>query len=209
MEIVLKGIVSGFVLAILVGPVFFTLLQTSIERGFWSGVYVAIGISMSDAMYISLSYLGFSSFFNSPQFQLYLGYIGGFIIFCFGAYYLFIKSRRKVSFSAAHVEEKSPLRLLAKGFIINGFNPMVLIFWIGTISIATSELGYTTRPQTLTFLFSIVSTVFITDLIKAKLADKLRVVLTPNIIRFMNIILGGVMLTLGMKLLYTAQFGAL
>jgi threonine/homoserine/homoserine lactone efflux protein len=209
MEIVLKGIFSGFVLAILVGPVFFTLIQTSIERGFWSGMYVAIGISMSDALYISLSYLGFSSFFNSPQFQVYLGYIGGFIILCFGSYYLFIKSRKKVSFSMEYVEERNPLRLMAKGFIINGFNPMVLIFWIGTISIATGELGYTTRPQALMFLFSIVGTVFITDLIKAKLADKLRVVLTPRIITIMNIVLGAIMLILGLKLLYTAQFGSL
>ncbi|HEU5289048.1 MAG TPA: LysE family transporter, partial [Cyclobacteriaceae bacterium] len=181
MEIVLKGIFSGFVLAILVGPVFFTLLQTSIERGFSSGVYVAIGISASDALYISLSYLGFASFFNSPEFQVYLGYIGGFIIFCFGAYYLFIKSRKKMNFSAEHVREKKPLKLMAKGFIINGFNPMVLIFWIGTISIATGKLGYTKAPQALTFLFSIVGTVFITDLIKAKLADQLRVILTPGI----------------------------
>jgi threonine/homoserine/homoserine lactone efflux protein len=208
MEIVLKGIFSGFVLAILVGPVFFTLLQTSIERGFVSGVYVAIGISVSDALYISLSYLGFSRFFTSPDFQVYLGYIGGFIILCFGAYYLFIKSRKKINFSAEHVKEKNPLRLMAKGFIINGFNPMVLIFWIGTISIATGKLGYTTTPQALTFLFSIVGTVFITDLIKAKLADQLRVILTPGIIKFMNIVLGAVMLSLGIKLLYSAQFGA-
>ena len=209
MEIVLKGIFSGCVLAILVGPVFFTLLQTSIERGFWSGVYVAIGISVSDSLYISLSYLGFSNFFTSPEFQVYLSYIGGFIIFCFGAYYLFIKSRRKMNFTAEHVEEKNPFKLIAKGFIINGFNPMVLIFWIGTISIATGKLGYTKTPQALTFLFSIVGTVFITDLIKAKLADKLRAVLTPGIIKFMNIVLGAVMLSLGVKLLYSAQFGAL
>jgi threonine/homoserine/homoserine lactone efflux protein len=209
MEIVLKGIFSGFVLAILVGPVFFTLLQTSIERGFWSGVYVAIGISVSDALYISLSYLGLSSLFTSPEFQVYLGYIGGFIIFCFGAYYLFIKSRKKINFSTEHVKEKSPLKLMAKGFIINGVNPMVLIFWIGTISIATGKLGYTKTPQALTFLFSIVGTVFITDLIKAKLADKLRVVLTPGIIKFMNIVLGAVMLGLGIRLLYSALFGPL
>ena len=169
---------------------------------------MAIGISVSDALYISLSYLGFSSFFTSPEFQVYLGYIGGFIIFCFGAYYLFIKSRRKMNFSAEHVKEKSPLKLMAKGFIINGFNPMVLIFWIGTISVATGKLGYTTTPQALTFLFSIVGTVFITDLIKAKLADQLRVILTPGIIKFMNIVLGAVMLGLGIKLLYSAQFGA-
>ena len=147
MEIVLKGIFSGLVLAILVGPVFFTLLQTSIERGFKSGVYVAFGIAVSDSLYVAASYLGLSSLFNSAEFQIYLSYVGGSIILCFGAYYLFIKSRRLVNFNLEHVEEKSPFRLMAKGFIINGFNPMVLLFWIGTISIATGQLGYTSNGK--------------------------------------------------------------
>jgi threonine/homoserine/homoserine lactone efflux protein len=202
MEIVLKGIFSGLVLAVLVGPVFFTLLQTSIERGFVSGVYVASGIALSDSLYIALSYLGLSGLFNSERFQVYLSYVGGFIILCFGAYYLFVKSRRLVNFNnLEHVKERSPFRLMAKGFIINGFNPMVLLFWIGTISIATGELGYTGNREAITFLVSIIATVFITDVIKAKLADKLRLILTPGIIKFMNIVLGVVMFSLGLKLL--------
>jgi threonine/homoserine/homoserine lactone efflux protein len=202
MEIVLKGIFSGLVLAVLVGPVFFTLLQTSIERGFVSGVYVASGIAISDSLYIALSYLGLSGLFNSERFQVYLSYVGGFIILCFGAYYLFVKSRRLVNFNnLEHVQERSPFKLMAKGFIINGFNPMVLLFWIGTISVATGQLGYTSNRQAITFLASIIATVFITDVIKAKLADKLRLILTPAIIKFMNIILGIVMFSLGLKLL--------
>jgi threonine/homoserine/homoserine lactone efflux protein len=50
MEIVINGIVSGIVLAFLIGPVFFTIIQTSIERGFTSGVLVAVGVSFSDAV---------------------------------------------------------------------------------------------------------------------------------------------------------------
>ena len=207
MEIVLKGIFSGLVLAILVGPVFFTLLQTSIERGFKSGVYVAFGIAFSDSLYVALSYLGLSSLFNSAEFQIYLSYVGGSIILCFGAYYLFIKSRRLTNFNnLEHVKEKSPFRLMAKGFIINGFNPMVLIFWIGTISIATGQLGYTSNGKAITFLGSIIVTVLITDIIKAKLADKLRVLLTTRLIKIMNIVLGVVMFGLGLKLLLTNVF---
>ena len=206
MEIVLKGIFSGLVLAILVGPVFFTLLQTSIERGFKSGVYVAFGIAFSDSLYVAASYLGLSSLFNSAEFQIYLSYVGGSIILCFGAYYLFIKSRRLVNFNLEHVEEKSPFRLMAKGFIINGFNPMVLLFWIGTISIATGQLGYTSNGKAITFLSSIIITVLITDIIKAKLADKLRILLTARIIKTMNIILGLVMFALGLKLLLANFF---
>ena len=207
MEIVLKGIFSGLVLAVLVGPVFFTLLQTSIERGFKSGVYVAAGIAISDSLYVALSYLGLSGLFNSEDFQGYLSYFGGSIILCFGAYYLFIKSRRMMNFNnLEHVKEKSPLKLMAKGFLINGFNPMVLLFWIGTISIATGQLGYTSNGKALTFLASIILTVFITDIIKAKLADKLRLILKPKIIKGMNIVLGVVMFSLGIKLLFWKFF---
>ena len=190
-------------LAVLVGPVFFTLLQTSIERGFKSGVYVAAGIAISDSLYIALSYLGLSGLFNSEEFQVYLSYFGGSIILCFGAYYLFIKSRKMMNLNnLEHVKEKSPFRLMAKGFVINGFNPMVLIFWIGTISIATGQLGYTSNGKALTFLGSIIVTVFITDIIKAKLADKLRLILTQRIVKGMNIVLGLVMFLLGLKLLF-------
>lgn len=202
MEIVLKGVLSGLVLALLVGPVFFTLLQTSIERGFLSGVWVAVGISLCDTLYITLSYLGLSRFFTNPDVQVYLSYGGGFILFCFGAYYLFIKSRRLTNFNLEHVEERSPLRLLSKGFIMNGLSPMVLIFWIGTVGIATTDFGYSTPGPAIVFFGSIVLTVFGTDILKAKLADKLRTLLTTRLIRLMNFILGIVLLLFGGKLIF-------
>lgn len=205
MEIVLKGIVSGLVLALLVGPVFFTILQTSIERGFWSGAWVAAGVSLSDAVYIFLAYLGLSQAFNNHKSQIYMAYVGGLILFAFGAYYLFVKSRRILDFKSVNIKARSPLRLAAKGFIINGLSPMVLIFWIGTVSVATGEFGYTTYYQVSLFFGAIVATVFATDMLKAKLADKLREVLTPRLVRIMNIVLGIVMVIFGGRLLFYAD----
>lgn len=201
MEIVLKGIASGLVLALLVGPVFFTILQTSIERGFWSGAWVAAGVSLSDATYIFFAYLGLSQAFSNHQSQVYMAYGGGVILLAFGAYYLFIKSRRILDFKSVNIKARSPLRLAAKGFIINGLSPMVLIFWIGTVSVATGEFGYTTHYQAALFFGAIVATVFATDMLKAKLADKLREVLTPRLVRIMNIVLGLVMVLFGSRLL--------
>lgn len=200
MEAVIKGIVSGLVLAILVGPVFFTLIQTSIERGFKSGVYVAIGIAISDALCITIAYLGMSMI-NSPGFRIYLSYFGGAILLGFGGYYLFVKSRKPGIYNPEHIEERSPFRLMAKGFVINGFNPMVLFFWIGTLGVATAELGYTTHGMAALFFCSIVLTVFITDVIKAKLSDKLRVLLTARTMKIMNLLVGLVMFGFGLKLI--------
>lgn len=204
MEVILNGILSGIVLAMLVGPVFFTILQTSIERGFRSGAFVAIGVSLSDTFYITLTYLGIYQFFYKGNFKEYLAYVGGMVLLLFGLYYLFIKSRQLVQYDPEKIRVTKPWKLIGKGFLINGLSPMVLIFWVGTIGVATTKFGYTTPSKAIPFFASIVSTVFFTDMMKAKLADKLRRILTPRFVRNLNIILGLVLIVFGLRLIYYA-----
>ena len=202
MDIVLNGIISGIVLAFLIGPVFFTILQTSIERGFWSGFFVAIGVSLSDALYILVSYLGLIQFIEADNFRHYLAYGGGGVLLAFGIYYLFVKSKRLSHYDQEKKHTRSWFKLLAKGFIINGLSPIVLFFWIATVSVATTRLGYTSPNDAIIFFASIVLTVFSTDIIKAKLADKLRVLITPRFIKVMNIVLGLVLVIFAGRLIF-------
>src|SRR5687768_9840180 len=204
MEIILNGVISGLVLALLIGPVFFAIIQTSIERGFGSGALVALGVSLSDAFYITLTYFGVYQLFDNGSFREYLAYFGGMVLLVFGAYYLFIKSRRRYQFDPERVQLNNPWRLVGKGFIINGLSPMVLIFWLGTVGVATTRFGYSTPEKAIPFFASIVSTVFFTDVLKAKLADNLRRLLTPIFIRNLNIVLGFVLLIFGLRLIYYA-----
>jgi threonine/homoserine/homoserine lactone efflux protein len=205
MESILNGVISGIVLACLIGPVFFTIMQTSIERGFWSGFFVATGVSLSDAFYIAICYLGVNQFFDNGNFKEYLAYFGGSVLLIMGFYYLVIKSRKLAHYDPQKVVAKSPYKLIVKGFIINGLTPMVFIFWLGTVGVATTKLGYNTPVKAIPFFTAIVSTVFITDLIKAKLADKLRQALTPQFIRTMNFVLGLVLLIFGGRLIFMAD----
>jgi len=202
MDIALNGIISGIVLAFLIGPVFFTILQTSIERGFWSGFFVAIGVSLSDALYILVSYLGLVQFVEADNFRHYMAYGGGGVLLIFGIYYLFVKSKRLSQYDQEKIHTRSWFRLLAKGFIINGLSPMVLFFWIATVSVATTRLGYTAANDVFVFFASIVVTVFVTDITKAKLADRLRLLITPRFIRIMNIILGLVLVAFAGRLIF-------
>jgi threonine/homoserine/homoserine lactone efflux protein len=204
MEIILNGVISGVVLALLVGPVFFTILQTSIERGFGSGALVAVGVSLSDTFYITLTYLGVYRLFDNGTFREYLAYFGGVVLLTFGIYYLFVKSRKKSVINPEKIPVNKPWKLIAKGFIINGLSPMVLIFWLGTVGLATTKFGYATPQKAIPYFASIVSTVLLTDIIKAKAADKLRRLLTPRFIRNLNILLGFVLLIFGGRLIYYA-----
>ena len=202
MEIIFKGIVSGIVLAFLIGPVFFTIIQTSIERGFTNGVFVAVGVSLSDTFYIFISYLGLVQFMEAENFRHYLAYVGGIVLLGFGLYYLLIKSRKLVNYDPQKIQTRSWPRLVAKGFIINGLSPMVLFFWVATVGVATTQFGYTTTQEILIYFSSIVFTVFTTDIIKAKLADKLRILMTPRFVRVLNIVLGLVLVIFAGRLIF-------
>lgn len=201
MDILSKGIVSGLVLALMIGPVFFTIIQTSIERGFKNGVFVAIGVSVSDAIYILICYFGLTQFLSRPEVRLYMAYVGGGVLLAFGIYYLFIKSRKLGKTDYGSLPAKSWQRLAMKGFIINGLTPTVFFFWLSVVGVAMTKFGYKTNGQALTYFGAIVATVFVTDVIKAKLADKLRVVMTPKFIQMMNIVLGIVLVVFAGRLI--------
>ncbi len=80
MDIVFNGFKFGVVLAFLIGPVFFTIIQTSIERGFWNGAWVALGVSLNDALYVAICYFGLFQFLNEPRFRTQMAYVGGAIL---------------------------------------------------------------------------------------------------------------------------------
>jgi len=205
MESILNGILSGLILALLIGPVFFTILQTSIERGFRSGFYVALGVSLSDAFYITVCYLGVYQLYDETSAREYLAYFGGAVLLGMGLYYLLIKSRRLALYDPAKVEVKSPGKLIFKGFVINGLSPMVLMFWLGTVGIATTKLNYTSPSTAIPFFAAIVATVLITDIIKASVAARLRTMLTPRFVRTMNFVLGIVLVIFGGRLIFYAD----
>ena len=205
MLIVFNGIKLGMVLAFLVGPVFFTIIQTSIERGFWNGARVALGVSLSDTLYVAICYFGLFQFLNDPSVRTNMAYIGGAILILFGLYHLIIKSRKANAIAVKTSNESNSFKYFLKGFIINGISPMVLIFWIGTLSIATIDFGYAGGFELSIFFSSLLITVLITDLLKAYLADRLRALITHRVLMIMNVLVGICLIIFGIRLLLMAK----
>jgi threonine/homoserine/homoserine lactone efflux protein len=205
MEIAFNGVKFGIVLAFLIGPVFFTIIQTSIERGFFNGALVSFGVSVSDTLYVAVCYLGLFQFLHDAAFRTYMAYAGGSILILFGLYHLLVKSRKANTIIQKTNNETSSFKYFLKGFIINGISPMVLIFWIGTLSVATIDLGYTNGMDLTGFFLALLCTVLLTDLLKAFLADKLRTLITHRFLMIMNIIVGTCLLIFGVRLLLLAK----
>jgi len=200
--IVIKGIQFGIVLAFLAGPVFFTIIQTSAERGFPKGVLVALGVSISDAFYVVVCYLGLISLIESPTFRDQMAFVGGGILVIFGLYHLIIKTRKSMT-KAKVATETRPYRYVLKGFFINAFSPMVPILWIGYISIASIDLGLVDDSEFVVFFLAMLITVLLTDIAKAYLAGRLSTLVTPKRMMWMNVIVGIALLVYGVRLIAT------
>ena len=54
----LNAVLLGLGLAFMIGPVFFTLIETSISKGFRAALVFDLGVILADLIFISLSYFG-------------------------------------------------------------------------------------------------------------------------------------------------------
>lgn len=194
-----NGILYGFLLTLMIGPVFFALIQTSIEKGFNAGASMAVGIALSDALYVIVASLGVAVLANSPSFQAWLGLVGGMILLVFGM----TNFLKKIKETTPGIELKTSnniWREVGKGFILNGINPFVLLIWFG---VGVAVMNYS-QQQKIAFFGGALATVLLTDILKAYSATKLRRWLTPNFIHRMNKFVGVALMVFSIKLFYFA-----
>jgi threonine/homoserine/homoserine lactone efflux protein len=201
MEPVVRGVYFGVVLAFLIGPVFFALLQTGMERGFLAGMLVATGVALSDAMYLMLSFMGLSALLENRSFHTYLGVGGGVLLGAFGVYYIFLKRKISVGARAIH-EQRTSAHYLVKGFLLNTMSPMVPLFWMGTVSLATADFGYVRMSQFLPFFAGVLSTTWLTDIGKSWMAVRVSKLITPSRLHWANRVIGGILLAFGARLVW-------
>lgn len=205
-EAFLSGILLGLTMAIMLGPALFSLLQTSIHRGFRSGLYMAVGIFISDFLLVALSYLGVSAILTKGENTMYIGLIGGIVMILFGIFTFRKKNPVKTEMESdtpLPVDSVRPLKYMAKGFALNILNPFLLIFWIGWMTYVSNTFD---TYETVVFFSGCLITVFSTDVLKCFIAGKIKQYLKPRIITILNWILGAVLILLGIYMILRVTY---
>ncbi len=200
MEIVISGILFGLLLSVMIGPVFFALIQSSIEKGLLAGTIMAVGILASDAFYVWLTNFSLQKIIYHPQFSFYLGLVGGVIMIGFGIYNFF-KPIPKTGVKQMRISKSFIINQFLKGVFLNGINPFVWLFWVGMVSYLTVDRVYD-QEEKLIFFSSLLAVVFFIDVGKSYLAHTLRRVITGRIILILNKWVGVALSAFGLRLLW-------
>ena len=202
MQFFLQAIGIGFLLSVMVGPVFFVLLETSITKGIRAALALDIGVFISDILYIlfALSFVDQISSINSGENKLIFGFIGGSIFIIYGTFYFFKKSKMvDLTLEAENTSKevaaapKDYLLLGLKGFILNIANPAVIFYWLSILSLAAQSVPDNTKnPNTwiLLFISILLGTYFSIDVLKVFTAKRLRTLVNQNLLNALNILIG-------------------
>ena len=206
-EFVLKGIVTGFILSVMIGPIFFVLLETSITKGVKSALILDAGVLFSDVLYILIAYVFYSevSDLSTGRSANLLNILGGVVFIAYGIYSIFKKvstwnSNKQINYIP---QTREYIELFIKGFVLNLANPMVIFYWFSIMTLASSYSNKGNENYSIgLFLCIILSTFFSVDILKIIGAKYLRPLVTKKVLLGLNKLIGIVFIVFGLFLFF-------
>jgi threonine/homoserine/homoserine lactone efflux protein len=206
MDLIFKGIVTGLILSIMLGPAFFVLLETSIRKGIRAAMVFDAGVLISDIIYIIIAYV-----FIKQVAQLSEGgdnalikFIGGVLFLVYGSVMFFKKiSDTNVDPKLKQFRNsKDYWLLLIKGLVMNLANPLVIFYWFSVMALGKSGSRGDFSGWDMFFYLSIILITFFTiDILKIVGAKKLRPFITGSLLKSLNRITGSVLFAFGLFLI--------
>ena len=202
----LPAIPIGIVLAFTIGPVFFTVLETSISKGVKAAIFVDIGVVLSDVVFFVRAFFSTNSLLNSMKENTGSSYfLGGVLLVAYAGISLIKIVQQKNSpedKQGAEIESSPNLvKMVVKGFLLNIINVVVLFYWVGIILYFGPQLDMD-ESKIYFFFLLIIPTYFSIDLGKIYLAQQLKKQLTDVVIKTIKIVVNSFIVICGMFLIF-------
>ena len=202
----LPAIPIGIVLAFTIGPVFFTVLETSISKGIKAAIFVDIGVVISDILFFVIAFFSTNTLLNSIKENTGSWYfLGGVLLVAYAGVSLIkiIQEKNNPENKEGAKLENSPnlFKMVIKGFLLNIINVVVLFYWVGIILYFGPQLEMDEFKIYLFFVVIIV-TYFTIDLGKIYLAQQLKKKLTDFVIKTIKIVVNSFIVICGLFLIF-------
>ncbi|MDT7828892.1 LysE family transporter [Pricia sp. S334] len=189
----------GFLLAFMIGPVFFVLLETSATRGLRAALAFDLGVIFADIIFLVIAYFSSFQLLENLSNQPGLYVFGGVILLIYGIT-VFTKKPSRKAVTKFRSTKSNYLNLAIKGFLLNFINIGVLVFWLGIIIVVGPSLD-NDPDRILIFFSSMVGAYFATDILKILLAKQLKQKLTFRRIFWVKKFLGLILIICGLVLI--------
>ncbi len=202
-EALYSGIGLGLALSMMIGPVFFALIDTGIRKGLREGAKMALGINISDWVYAAVTTLGVGGLVTRIGNSHYFTIVGGVVLILFGIFNIIPKKNQATAWEPPNrTDIRKRFSGLGKGFILNSLNPGTPLIWLIASTAGSGFLKEGGVWLQVFFIVSILVTILATDLAKVYLGRRFLKALSPRRISLINKGVGIVMIVAGLRFVW-------
>jgi len=138
-------IVNLFRKSTAIGPVFFFILNISLQKTVLDGLFAVIAVTIVDYIFITLAVLGVGKLLEKPKIKLGLGITSSVVLVLFGIIMILtIKKNNFDNISNAYFESNYISSFIST-FLLTISSPLTIIFWTGLFAARAIEKGYKTK----------------------------------------------------------------
>jgi threonine/homoserine/homoserine lactone efflux protein len=140
--ILLNGFLTGLLLQIALGPVFFFILNISLQRTVIDGFFAVIAVTLVDYIFIALALLGVGTLLAKPKIKRPLGITSSIVLILFGIIMIMsIDQNEMVDISHDMVQSNYASSFLS-AFLLTASSPLTIVFWTSLFATRAIEKGY-------------------------------------------------------------------
>jgi len=187
-KIIRNGLATGLILQLAIGPVFFFIVNLTIQRSILDGLVAVLAVTIVDYLYITLAILGVGKLLERKKVKKVFGFIGSTVLIIFG--WVIIKGVIGSDISAnANPTSSNYLTSFTSVFFLTISSPMTIVFFTSLFATKAIELNYTKR-ELLIFGLSTGSATFIFLGTSVILFSLIGSAIPVMLIRVLNIMVG-------------------
>jgi threonine/homoserine/homoserine lactone efflux protein len=196
----LSGIFFGFLMSILLGAIFFMLIQAGLRYNYKKGILIASGVICGDAIFIFLAIYftdNISEFIIKNESSINI--LGGIVFLLIGGFTLIKKRDENMDSEMDVIKTSRNARdFFIKPFVINILNPANALWWLGLFSTVGQNYDIS---QKIVFSIGALASIFTTEVGISFSASKLKKYINSRTLKAIDLVAGSVLIISGLKMI--------
>lgn len=141
-SIMLHGFATGLLLQMAIGPVFFFILNLSLQKTVVDGLIAVLAVTIVDYFFITLAVVGVGRLLEKPKTKLIVGILSSLVLILFGTIMMISVNQSEVVTIAAVSMGSGYLSSFLSTFFLTLSSPLTIVFWTSLFAAKAIEQGY-------------------------------------------------------------------
>ena len=144
MKIFAKGLVTGLTLQLAVGPVFFFIINLTLQRTVIDGLIGAAAVAFADYIYIALGILGIGRLLEIKKFKKIFGIMSSVVLAGFGIF-IIKGTMENISLVTSTIGDTNLISSFTSVFLLTISNPLTIVLFTSIFAAKALENDYTRK----------------------------------------------------------------